>query len=1399
MDKRIVAVAVVLLITAGAYVGIMSLHTQQSTSTSPATSTSSSGVTSGQSSSTLTRTTSLTTSSSTISATSSATSSTTHKSPTAYFVSLNVNSTEGAISVSPPPAYSDGGYAPGTILTFTPRAVNQGGSYTFLKWTGDFNGSSNPLVARINRNLSLGADFFNDDVLLKVSPSCPSSVVSAPPPPETQAPPAKGTVNFSVVGQVGGVTQAVAAQGNYLYVGVGSRMTAFDISDPTSLKELGSTVPLNGTVTGIALEGNEAYASAGGGGIYVVSLANPASPVVVGSYQSHGYAEGLTVSGSYVFVADGPDGLQILNVTDGASPHFLASVYSSDYVFGVSVAGGVAYLAAGGSGILTVDVSDPATPVPDGRLALPGYAYGVSVSGGAAYVAGGWGGIQVVDTSNPADPKLVGSSNTTGWAMGLSLDGGTAFVAEGESGLQIYLLRGQGLTHVGGFHTSGSTVVGLSMESGLAFLADANQGVLVVDVSNPSHPRELGSYSTLSAAESVAIAGPYVYVGSTNDFLRVVDISDPTLPKELGGFATIGYPGAITASSGFAYVPTPNLEALFAFNMSDSSNPDPLNPVPLTFYTPGGEFGGLTAGAPRGALLQGSTLYIADEKGFIIFDVSNPAAPCMLGHVAASTTLSNGAVTNSFVNVAVAGGLAFLSADNSPTTVIVDVTNPRAPQVVGSYDFVGGRSNGVGFYNGVLYVLGDNNLYAINATDPSQTFEISALPLPNPTNDVFSAVQLVSSSGGKLLVLDGSTLEAIDVSDPSMMTISGSLDLPYPPSWVCANASNIFVADNQGGVFVIRMAPGDPSSTLTAQGQPMQPPAAGRGGSPVLHIAKARSFLTSLVTGIEVALHRAWAGLDRYLTRVGALLQGESGTPAAVGSQSDPPSCVVTSTSDSGSGSLRACVQSVNFGSIIFSPAVFPPSSPSTIYLSSPLTIHSEVVVNGTGAGVMVNGSKMASGDTGFMVPGNHSTVEGLTVVDFPSAGIVVSGSNDTIKADVVSGNHDNGVKFCCGEWVLDDKLVGSFVGTDPTGTEVLGSQNQGVTLSGALTTIGGPSPWQRNVISGNLITDIVGTNTYGNVIEGNYIGLDSSGERLLGSGGMGITLQVNSSDNLVKGNVLGGGFDFDIIDPGSQFNVVVGNYFGLDATGTVELAPVILGVQTGYNVIGGAQPGDRNVIEGFILIKAPNVFVIGNYFGTDASGDKAFPGVDQSIGMQGCVHDFIGGMGPGEGNLMDTNIGINIQQGSSYDFVLGNSVGVDAKGQAVQHPGAGVSVEESQHIFIQGNTLSGSGSSGISLSSGADYATVRLNDVTQNQGTGLNASAGSVGNQIYANSFSGNRVNARDYGQGNQWDNGASGNYWSDYSGVNRGDGIGSTPYYVTPNGVDRYPLISTPSLPTT
>jgi len=77
------------------------------------------------------------------------------------------------------------------------------------------------------------------------------------------------------------------------------------------------------------------------------------------------------------------------------------------------------------------------------------------------------------------------------------------------------------------------------------------------------------------------------------------------------------------------------------------------------------------------------------------------------------------------------------------------------------------------------------------------------------------------------------------------------------------------------------------------------------------------------------------------------------------------------------------------------------------------------------------------------------------------------------------------------------------------------------------------------------------------------------------------------------------------------------------------------------------------------------------------------------------------------------------------------------------------------------------------------------------------------VNNSLYGNSIIDNALQYYDdwYHQPfnpkalsvNIWDNGTTGNYWSDYNGTdNDGDGIGDTPYIIGEDNQDNHPLMN-------
>ena len=186
------------------------------------------------------------------------------------------------------------------------------------------------------------------------------------------------------------------------------------------------------------------------------------------------------------------------------------------------------------------------------------------------------------------------------------------------------------------------------------------------------------------------------------------------------------------------------------------------------------------------------------------------------------------------------------------------------------------------------------------------------------------------------------------------------------------------------------------------------------------------------------------------------------------------------------------------------------------------------------------------------------------------------------------------------------NKVIGNFLGTDPTGSVVDWPSITYVLYveDNSNDTIGGTAPADRNIISGGeggagIFINTISSTSTGNVVQGNYIGTNAAGTAaLLNSDGAhqynGVEIGGNCTNNLIGGTAVGAGNlisgnGFSGVYIGalsSASNVVQGNLIGTDATG---LAPLGNGsalsggagvlVAGTNNTIGGTAPGAGNVI----------------------------------------------------------------------------------------------------------------------------------------------------------------------------------------------------------------------------
>ncbi|MGB3906082.1 MAG: hypothetical protein WBB22_14315 [Anaerolineae bacterium] len=544
---------------------------------------------------------------------------------------------------------------------------------------------------------------------------------------------------------------------------------------------------------------------------------------------------------------------------------------------------------------------------------------------------------------------------------------------------------------------------------------------------------------------------------------------------------------------------------------------------------------------------------------------------------------------------------------------------------------------------------------------------------------------------------------------------------------------------------------------------------------------------------------------------------------------------VVTSTADSGPGTLREALGQAPAGTAItFDPTIFPPDDPATIAVTSALPglVQGQVTIDASNAGVILDGSHLPRGEVtyGLLVTSNGNVIQGLQILHFPGDGIsVVRGaSHNTIGGDrtvgvgpsgqgnVVSGNGEQGITIGDPE-TSHNVVTGNYIGIDPSGSFALGNGTHGIMIQrSADNTIGGNSPGERNIISGNGAAGvrIEYPESTGNIVIGNYIGLDPSGSRALGGNNhSGVVVAWAASHNRIggfshgEGNIVSGngGDGVHIEGPGTDENFVIGNFIGTDASGTRPLGNSGPGITlldaARNNLIGGTTPEEGNVVSGNdangVVIAGSgtiNNTVSGNYIGIDATGSAALGNQIDGVWIaEGAQYNIIGGSTPGERNVISGN-GNNgaVIDRATYNTIGGNYIGTDATGTAaVGNGNIGVVLAwGAQHNLVGGatpeerNLISGNGNVGVSIANrdtmsnivsgnyiGTDVAGAQA---IGNAALGVHLNDGARHNVVggatlgEGNLISGNGVNGVNIGDSDTMWNVVAGNYiGTDFSGT--------------------------------
>ena len=259
-----------------------------------------------------------------------------------------------------------------------------------------------------------------------------------------------------------------------------------------------------------------------------------------------------------------------------------------------------------------------------------------------------------------------------------------------------------------------------------------------------------------------------------------------------------------------------------------------------------------------------------------------------------------------------------------------------------------------------------------------------------------------------------------------------------------------------------------------------------------------------------------------------------------------------------------------------------------------------------------------------------------------------------------------------------------------------------------------------------------------------------------------GLFLDSGSAGSTIRGLIINQ-FTDDGIDIESANNTIVGNWIGLNNTGTADQGNGDEGIEitTSGNIVGGTTVAERNVISGNdqrgVYVSgagATSNNIRGNYIGTNAAGTGAV-GNNQGVFIQGGAQDNrVGGTAAGAGNVISGNLddGVRIDGSStSNNKVQGNIIGLDINGVDLGNADDGVQIHDGASDNTVGgttsaarNVISGNDDDGVQLSgSGTSGNVVEGNYIgtdvagTANRGNnsdGVTIESGATGNTIGGN-----------------------------------------------------------------
>jgi len=234
--------------------------------------------------------------------------------------------------------------------------------------------------------------------------------------------------------------------------------------------------------------------------------------------------------------------LTVLSLADPARPVLVASLPVAAWVYRIHLSGNLLYLAGVDQGLIIIDVADPLQPRQIAQLPTSNPA----ACAGLRYE----GGLEVIDVRDLAAPFVVASVDSAEIVGGLHADEASVYTI-GSGGFKVIDVSEPSAPFVLGIGSclefTGAVFSFVQVSGRYAYIADGDAGLLVIDVGSPADSRQVATMPARNSC-AVQVVGQYAYLGrqyvwdddaqAYRSRLQIIDVADPLHPVTVGIYNT---------------------------------------------------------------------------------------------------------------------------------------------------------------------------------------------------------------------------------------------------------------------------------------------------------------------------------------------------------------------------------------------------------------------------------------------------------------------------------------------------------------------------------------------------------------------------------------------------------------------------------------------------------------------------------------------------------------------------------------------------------------------------------------------------------------------------------------------------------------------------------------------